>query len=101
MKLLRHHPFLLVALLTLLLGAIWHSSLIAESARPSLRPVMTIIGAPFIASMRLVNGALGPSPVTSLLATALALVPYLLADLLLRRWRLRKATPHHPRGRRV
>lgn len=90
MKLLRNHPFLLLAVVTVIIGAIWHSPLIGASARPSLAPVVEIIGAPFIASMRFVNRTVGPSPLAPLLGTALALVPYLLADFALRRWRLQR-----------
>jgi hypothetical protein len=90
MKLLRNHPFLLLAVVTVIIGAIWHSPVIDASTRPSLTPVVEIIGAPFIASMRFVNRTFGPSRVTPLLGTALALAPYLLADLAVRRWRLQR-----------
>lgn len=94
MKILRSRPFLCLAFFTVLLGVLWHSPLGDSAADHSiLRLVISIIGAPFIASMRLVSAVLGDSIATPLVGLLLGLSPYLLADWL---WRKRRATHVRP-----
>jgi hypothetical protein len=88
MKNLLRRPFLSLACVTLCLGALWHSPLGDAFADHSIaRAVIAIIGAPFIASMRAANSALGPSNLTPLVGLVLGLSPYLIADWLWRRRR--------------
>ena len=86
MKLLRHHPFVLLAVITVALGALWHSRLLEPGARELLEPAMQVVGAPFIVSMRLAIGWFGRSAVTPIAGLILGLLPYVGADWLLR-WR--------------
>ena len=83
----RRHPFALLGLATMFIGAVWHSPLVSPESRPTLQPLITVIGTPFIAAMRLVSRTLPPSVLTPILGTLLGLAPYLAADWLLRRRR--------------
>lgn len=89
MKLLRRHPFVLLAVVTISLGALWHSRLLGPDTRESVEPAMQVIGAPFIASMRLATRWFGRSAVTPIAGLILGLLPYVGADWLLRWRRLR------------
>jgi hypothetical protein len=86
MRFLRTRPFLCLAAFTLIVGVIWHSPLVSDpQARASLEGTMRVIGAPFIAAMRLTSSLFGKSPLTPLAGLALGLAPYLLADWVIRR----------------
>jgi len=98
MKLLRHHPFVLLAVMTVLLGALWHSRLLGPDTRESVKPAMQVIGAPFIASMRLATRWFGESAVSPIVGLILGLLPYLGADWLLRWRRLRRANIARPKA---
>ena len=60
--------------------------------RPVLGPVVEIIGAWFIAAMRLVNRHTGGTAFTPLLGFLLGVAPYLLADVALNMWRKKRAS---------
>lgn len=88
MKLLRSRPFACLALATVLLGVLWHTTLADDAGRDSvLSVVMSIVGAPFIFAMRSSSALFGDSRVTPLVGLVLGLVPYVLADWLLQRLR--------------
>lgn len=89
MRFLRRHPFLMLALVTMAIGAGYH--MLGPSAREPLAPVVSFIGAPFIAGMRLARRLVGWSRLTPLVGTLIGLAPYVLADWLLARWRARRA----------
>lgn len=90
----RRNPFLILATLTIVFGVVWHSPLIGADARPTLQPVFTVVGFPFITAMRLVNRMIGGSPLTPLAGLLLGLVPYVIADMIWRRVR-RPAPAEH------
>lgn len=93
MKLLRSRPFLCLACLTVLLGVLWHAALAGSASEHAvLTGVIRVVGAPFIGAMRLSNALLGGSSITPFVGLILGLSPYLLADWLLRKVRLRRAT---------
>lgn len=90
MKLVRRWPFLTLAGITLVIGVLWH----VARARPDLAGVasatfalVSVIGAPFIAAMRLATATLGDSRLTPLVGLLLGLAPYVAADWLYRRRR--------------
>lgn len=89
MTILRSRPFLCLAFFTVLLGVLWHSLGDAVAGHSILKVVVSFIGAPFIASMRLVHAVLDDSKVTPVVGLLLGLSPYLLADWF---WRRRRAT---------
>jgi hypothetical protein len=84
----RRRPFLCLAIVTIVIGAVWHA--LSPELRATSAPVMGVIGAPFIGAMRLSRGLVGSSPMTPLLGTLIGLAPYLLADWLLARVRRRR-----------
>ena len=97
MNLLRSHPFLCLAFGTVLLGAMWHTSLADSAAGDAvLTGAMLVVGAPFIAAMRFSKVLFGHSSATPLVGLLLGLVPYLLADWLLQKVRSRRATGSAP-----
>lgn len=89
MRFIRRHPFLLLALLTMAIGAWYHT--LGPAAREPLTPMVTFIGAPFINGMRLARRLVGSSALIPLVGTLLGLAPYVLVDWLLARWRDRRA----------
>lgn len=94
----RRNPFFILAALTIVFGVVWHSPLIGADARPTLQPVFTVVGFPFITAMRLVNRMIGGSPLTPLAGLLLGLVPYVIADVIWRRVR-RSTAPEHRSAR--
>ena len=88
-RFVRRHPFVILALLTMAIGAGYH--MLGPAAREPLTPVVTFIGAPFIAGMRLARRFVGSSRLIPLVGTLIGLAPYVLADWLLARWRARRA----------
>jgi hypothetical protein len=82
-RFLRRHPFLCLAILTMVIGMLWHAPLLPMDVRVSTMPVVKAIGAPFIAGMRLARSLVGANAFTPLLGTALGFAPYLIADWLL------------------
>lgn len=88
-RFLRRYPFLCLGLLTMAIGALWHSPLLPMDLRVSTMPVVKVIGASFIGGMRLSQSLLGASALTPLVGTALGITPYLIADWLLA-WRRRR-----------
>lgn len=91
MRLVRAKPFLLLALITIAIGALWHSPVITSAyVRSILQSGVEVIGAPFIIAMRLSASAFGESPFAPISGLLLGIAPYLLADWLLRRVRARR-----------
>jgi hypothetical protein len=88
MRFVGRHPFLCLAVVTIAIGAAWHA--LSPEARAPSAPLMNVIGAPFIAAMRLSRTVVGASVLTPLLGILLGLAPYLLADWLLSRARRRR-----------
>ena len=96
MRFIRRHPFLILALGTMAIGAVWHT--LGPALREPTAPVVSVIGAPFIAGMRLARRLVGWSRLTPLLGTLIGLAPYVLADWLLSRRRARRGvTPDAPK----
>ena len=89
MRFVRRHPFVCLAIVTMAIGALWHT--LPPGLRTPTAPVVGVIGAPFISAMRLTRRMVGWSAFTPLLGTLLGLAPYVLADWLLRRARARRA----------
>ena len=91
MKLVRSWPFLTLAVVTLVVGVLWHLAGVARDDGVLARLLfgaVSVLGAPFIAAQRL-SRTLGDTPLRPAIALLLGLAPYVLADLLLRRRRLR------------
>jgi hypothetical protein len=94
MRFVRSRPFLCLAVVTILIGVLWHSPIIGSGAtRDALAGVVSVIGAPFIGAMRLSTSLLDGSRLTPLLGLVLGIAPYLLADWLLARYRHRPPQP--------
>ena len=87
-RFVRRRPFLCLAVVTLVIGVAWHA---AGPARAPTTPIVSLIGAPFIAGMRLSRRLMGWTAFTPVLGTLFGLAPYLLADWLLARTRARRA----------
>lgn len=96
MKVVRSWPFLTLAALTIVVGILWHVGGVDRDdgmAGRILFGVVSVLGAPFIAAQRL-SRSLADMPLRPLIALLLGVAPYLLADLLLRRRRMRtRAVP--------
>jgi hypothetical protein len=91
MKVVRSWPFLTLAVITLAVGVLWHLAGIGRDdgvLGRLLFGVVSVLGAPFIAAQRL-SRTLGDTPLRPAIALLLGLAPYVFADLLLRRRRLR------------
>ena len=91
MNFVRRWPFLILAVITLLVGGLWHAT--TDGARSGIVfTIVSTLGAVFIAGMRLARQMVGWSPpYTQLLGFLLGLAPYVLADLVLRIIRARRA----------
>lgn len=89
MRLVKRHPFVVLAIVTIAIGALWHSTILPASVREPLSPVVTAIGYPFISAMRFVNRNITPSAWSPVIGTLLGLAPYVLADWF---WRRRHRT---------
>ena len=93
MRRLRERPFLLLALFTLVLGAVWHLSGVSADVGPlgfALFAISYVLGTPFIVAMRLVGSVVSHPALRGVLALILGILPYLAADEAVRRRRLRK-----------
>ncbi len=93
MRRLRERPFLVLAFFTLIVGAMWHLSGLDSDQGPvgsALFAISYVLGMPFIMAMRLVGSVVSHPALRGVLGFALGMLPYLAADELLRRRRLRK-----------
>ena len=91
MKVVRSWPFLSLAVVTLVVGVLWHLGGVGRDDGTMGRVlfgIVSVLGAPFIAAQR-VSRSLGDMPLRPLIVLLLGLLPYLLADILLRRRRMR------------
>ncbi len=89
-RFLRSRPFVSLALFTLAVGVVWHLSGLDRNEGPlgsGLFAISYVLGFPFIMAMRLVGGVVTNPMVRGILGLALGLLPYLVADGLLRRRR--------------
>jgi hypothetical protein len=92
-SLIRKRPFLVLALVTLVVGAVWHLSGLDPNDGPvafALFALSYVLGMPFIMAMRLVGSVVSHPVLRGLLGFALGMLPYLAADEAVRRRRLRK-----------
>jgi hypothetical protein len=93
MKRLRERPFLVLALFTLVLGAVWHLSGVDADDGPlgfALYAITYVLGMPFILAMRLVGSMVSHPALRGTLALMLGILPYLAADEAVQRRRRRK-----------
>lgn len=89
----RNRPFLALALFTLAVGVVWHLSGLDADEGPlgvSAFVISYVLGMPFILAMRLVGSVVSNPIIRGVLALTLGLLPYLAADELLRRRRVRR-----------
>ena len=98
-RILRLHPFLSLAALTFGLFAL------VATTRPDyddggiggiLFVLLSLLGQPFLLTMRLMRTAFGDSPVIVIVGWILGLLPYLAADVGLRHWRARRRRNERP-----
>lgn len=89
MKWLSNNPFLALAILTILVGAAYHFAGLNRSAPPDspLHSAIAIIGFVFITTTRVTHSVIQTPALAGLVALPIALVPYVFADWLLRRYR--------------
>lgn len=90
---LRERPFLVLAFVTLIVGAVWHLSGLNQRDGPvgfALFGISYVLGLPFILAMRLVGSVVSHPALRGILGFALGMLPYLAADEAVRRRRLRK-----------
>ncbi len=95
MRFVRKRPFLVLALFTLAVGAVWHASGLDYDEGPlafGLFAATYVLGMPFIMAMRLVGSVVTHPILRGLLGVCLGLLPYLAADEAVRRRRMRKRT---------
>ena len=93
MRRLRERPFLVLAVFTLIVGAMWHLSGLDHDEGPvgfALFAISYVLGTPFIMAMRLAGFVVSHPVLRGLLGFALGILPYLAADEALRRRRMRK-----------
>jgi hypothetical protein len=93
MRFIRERPFLVLACVTLVVGAVWHLSGLDDDQGAlgfGLFAVSYVMGTPFILAMRLVGAVVSNPILRGLLGLAVGLLPYLAADEALRRRRMRK-----------
>ena len=91
-RLLRDRPFATLALVTLAVGLVWHLSGLDRDDGPlglGLFVISYVLGMPFILAMRLAGSVVTHPLPRGMLGLALGLVPYLAADALWRRRRVR------------
>lgn len=90
MRFISRWPFLTVAAATLVIGGLWHWT--TDGSRSGVVFwIVSVLGAPFIAAMRWATRAVGWSPpYTQLVGFVLGLVPYVVAELLLKAVRRRR-----------
>ena len=87
---IRRHPFLCLAGITLLLLALMSVSGLQyddSGAGTALFLLGYVLGQPFLLGARWVSTLIGPSVPAGILGWSLGLVPYVLADAVLNRWR--------------
>jgi hypothetical protein len=93
MRLVRRFPFLTLAVVTLLIGGVWHAVHL-DTGTPlghALLQVVSVLGAPFIWGQRYAAHALGPGAVARIAGFILGLMPYMLWEVLLATYRARRA----------
>ena len=91
-RLLRNHAFLLLGIVTILVGAWWHTSGIdpnASAGGAAAYRVVYVLGFFFITAMRLLRSLTDNFAVSGIGSMVLGILPYLLADWLVRRRRRR------------
>jgi hypothetical protein len=89
----RRRPFLTLALITLAVGAVWHLSGLNAEEGPlgsAMFAIAYVLGMPFILAMRLVGSVVTHPALRGVLGFVLGMLPYLAADEVVRRRRLRK-----------
>ena len=94
MKVVRSWPFLSLAVVTLIVGVLWHLGGIGRddgALGRVLFGIVSILGAPFIGAQRL-SRSLGDTPLRPWIALILGIAPYVIADLLVRRRRTNART---------
>ena len=92
MRVFRNRPFLTLSVFTLAVGVAWHLSGLDRDDGPlglALFGISYVLGLPFILAMRLAGSVVSNPVLRGVLGFALGLVPYLVADGLLRRRRVR------------
>ena len=101
-RILRNHPFLLLGLVTILIGGWWHTSGIdpkASAGGAAAYRVVSVLGFFFISAMRFLRSLTDNFAVSGIGSMVLGLTPYLLADWALRRRRRTHAgDPAQQRG---
>jgi hypothetical protein len=96
-RFVRQRPFLTLALVTLAVGAVWHLSGLNENQGPlgaAMFALAYVLGLPFILAMRLVGSVVTQPALRGVLGFVLGILPYLAADEVVRRRRLRKSPIH-------
>ncbi len=87
---LRTRPFLSLAVATIALGLLWHLSGLNKEDSPALYAAVYAVGLPFITVTQFMHSAIQSRALAGVLSLALGVLPYLLADWLLRRFARRK-----------
>ena len=93
MKFLKARPFLVLAVFTVAIGFAWHASGLKGNEGPwqyALYIAVYIIGFPFITAVRWLTHLIGNPAVAGSLGLLIGLIPYLIADVILRRARARR-----------
>jgi hypothetical protein len=90
-KLHRNHPFLLLGLFTIVVGGLYHRLGIDQSTASgvALHGAVSALGFIFINMIRVTSRLIPNFAIAGLVSSLVGLVPYLLADWLLRRRRAR------------
>lgn len=100
-KLRSHHPFLLLGIVTILIGGWWHTSGIdpnASATGAAVYRVVYVLGFFFIAATRVLRSLTDNVAVSGIGSLVLGIIPYLVADWALRRrrrGRIGKAAVQH------
>ena len=89
MTLTRNHPFLLLAIFTVLVGGAYHLAGIDRDTTTGsvLYAATYALGFIFINATRLARAVIANPAIAGIVSLGMALIPYLLADWLLRRRR--------------
>ena len=93
MKLFRDHPFMLLAVFTVMVGGLYHASGIDRNTPVGsvLYGATYALGFIFINATRFANALTENRAVAGVISLALGILPYLLGDILLRRRRAARA----------
>ena len=92
MKFVKARPFLVLAIITIAIGFAWHASGLKGNEGPwqhALYIAVYIIGFPFITAVQWLTHITGHPAIAGSLGLLIGLIPYLIADALLRRARSR------------